>query len=311
MNVLLLYNTFRVLGPAFEGPSTARDNESFGTNKHLNRYSPSPSTEKQRPFDDKTDQYHYPTPSFQSYTSSQPSIKPLLPVHQERASTQSFYSYPSSPSIGRSITPVADLNRTLASPEPSLQRSSISTSTLSDHLRQGSTDSFGLPAPPRRTRSPVVHYPTPQPSLERILPQVRMVGGQWTSTDPKISRQASNQTFGRPNSGSARNSTNSAASVELGSSGWHSRNGSNGGYKKPIGSAVNPTFSISSPASSFSSPRAPPSPPRHSRSLSAVPIISPAPAGRQRAVLVSRGGGSFGGATGGHIRTPSNQGYYP
>jgi hypothetical protein len=308
---MLLYNTFRVLGPAFEA-SSGTNNESFGTNEHLNRYSSPPSGEKQRSFDEKVEEYRHPTPSYRSptrdgfsHTSPQSSIRPLLPTHQERsASVQSFYSYPSSPSIGRSITPVAELNRTIGTPEPNVQRLSSSTArTLNDHIRQGSTDSLGLPAPPRRTRSPVIH----QPSRERVLPQVRMVDGAWTPVDPQISRQVSNQTFGRPNSGTVRTSTSSALSVELGSSSWHSRNGSlpsNGGSNKPVGSAFGSAFSASNPGSPLSPIRPLPTLPRHSRSLSAVPMISPAPAGRQRAVLVSRSG-SISGAT--HTRASSSQ----
>ncbi|KAF9466546.1 hypothetical protein BDZ94DRAFT_1306142 [Collybia nuda] len=310
VNVMLLYNTFRVLGPAFEGTRATRGDESFGVNEHLNRHSPSRLSEKRLSFNDKVMNYRYPTPPFQPGPLDYPYSSPKPPTNslhstdrQQTTSAQSFYSYPSSPSIGRSITPSAELNRMIASPEPSLHRSSVSTTQTLNHFRLGSTDSLGLPAPPRRTRSPVVHHPATQPTLERTLLQVRMVDGRWTPMDPQISRQASNQTFGRPNS------ITSATSVELGSPGWHSRDGSNGGYKKTIGSAVNPIFPISNPASPPSSPRVLSNPPRHSRSLSAVPMMSPASTNHQRAFRESLGGATVFG----HTRASSSQAqvYYP
>ncbi|RDB26384.1 hypothetical protein Hypma_006851 [Hypsizygus marmoreus] len=311
VNVLLLYNTFRILGPAFDAPSQRESSLSFGTNGQFARYSPSLSNEQQRSFDEKVEQYRYPTPSYRSPTpeaftqvSSQISLRPLLPVHQERsASVQSFYSYPSSPSIGRAITPVSDLQSVITPPESATNRFSPSD----DHSRRGLSDSTGLPAAPRRTRSPVLH----QPSIEQIRSPVVIVNGSWTPMRPGMPRQPSSHTLGRRDSGS-RYSSSSAFSADLESSNWSSLQvtgglSPNAPFGHPMFSAVNSGFATPHTPGSPSSPRPLPNLPRHSRSFSAVPAVVPAPTGRQRAVLVSRHGSIGNSAESGHVRITSSQ----
>lgn len=277
------------------------------------RYAPPLTKEQQQSFDEKVNQYRYPTPSYRSPTpdshtqlSPQTSLRPLLPVHQERsASQQSFYSYPSSPSIGRAITAVSDLQQTVTPPERSVAKfPSSTTQALSDHARQGSTDSLGLPAPPRHTRSPVLH----QPSIEQLHPSVRTINGTWTPVDSRIPRQPSSQTFGRRDSHGTRDSTHSPLSADFNSGDWSSRQ-ANGGlspHGRPLLSAVNSGFSSPRTPGSPSSPKLP-SLSRHSRSFSAVPAITPAPTGRQRAVLASKHGSFGSSAEFGHMHMPLDQ----
>ncbi|KAF8072018.1 hypothetical protein FPV67DRAFT_913986 [Lyophyllum atratum] len=295
VNVLLLYNTFRVLEPAFDTPSQRESSLSSGSGGMFVRYEPSQSVEQKRTLEEKIDRYRYPTPSYRSPTiesfgqlSPQSSIRPLLPAHQERtASVQSFYSYPSSPSIGRAITPVNELQRTVTPLEPAHQKFLPSTArALGDHARQGSMESLGLSAAPRRTRSPVLH----QPSLE----QMRIVHGTWSPVQKELPRPPSTQTFGRRDSGSPRSRVNELT-VDYDPANWDSRRATQGSispnnYGRPLLSAINSGFPSPGTPGSPSSPRALPALPRHSRSFSAVPVISSPPTGRQRAVLVSRHG---------------------
>jgi len=176
------------------------------------------------------------------------------------------------------------------------------TQALGDHVRQGSTDSLGLTAAPRRTRSPVLH----QPSLE----QIRIVHGTWTPVERSLPRQPSTQTFGKRDSGSPRNRANAELAPDYDPTNWDSRHtpqASPHSYGRPLLSAMNSGFVSPGTPGSPSSPRALPSPPRHSRSFSAVPSISPAPTGRQRAVLVSRHGSIGNTAEFTHSRQGSGQ----
>ncbi|KAG5645534.1 hypothetical protein DXG03_005809 [Asterophora parasitica] len=306
VNVLLLYNTFRVLGPVFDTPSQRESASSFGSGGKSEKEDPSRSNEK-RSFEEKADQYSYPTPAYSSpprsykQLSPQSSVRSLLPVHQDRAaSVQSFYSYPSSPSIGRAITPIDELQRSISPPQPAVQKFSPSTSRaltpLTEHIRQGSTDSLGLPAAPRGTRSPVLR----QPSFEHVHSPSRSLNGNWSPVEHTIQRQPSAQTFGKR---SPRN-VHSTLNPDYDPTNWDSRystpQSSVGSYSGPLLSAVNPAFAAPGTPGSPSSPRTLPATPRHSRSFSAVPSIGPAPIGRQRAVLVARNGSV--GNLSGHVR---------
>jgi len=307
VNVFLLYNTFRVLQPAFDTPSQRESSLSFGSSGVLFvRYESGPPTGQKWSLEEKIDQYRYPTPSYRSpaesfgQTSPQSSVRSLLPVHQERAaSVQSFYSYPSSPSIGRAITPMNDLQREITPPEPVMQKLPPAiTRAQGDHARQASTDS--LPPPPRYARSTVLR----QLSLEKM----RTVDGTWTHVERSVARQPSSQTFGKRDSGSPRIPVTAEPTPGRDSTYWNSptitQASSANSYGRPLLSAINSGFA--SPGSPSSS-TAIPSPPRHSRSFSAVPAISAAPAGRQRAVLLSRSGSAGNASASGHSRQGSSQ----
>ncbi|KAG6861350.1 hypothetical protein C0995_001083 [Termitomyces sp. Mi166 len=261
VNVALLYNTFRVLGPALDSPSQKESSMGYD------------SSEKR-----------YPIPSFRSPTiaslgapsSPRSTMRPLLPVHhdQERsASVQSYYSYPisSSVSIGREITPVNELTLqgSVTLPEVVSQKLSPAMArSLGLHSRQVSDESVGLPAAPRRTRSPVLH----DPSME----QMRIVQAWLPIHTPErsVQRQAFAQTLGRRDSGSSCYSCDSASDCDP--TNWESRSlGQNG---RPMSSTLNTNLS---PGSSGSSLRLLGSPMRHTRSFSIAPTLSPAPTGRQ------------------------------
>ncbi|KAG6854382.1 hypothetical protein C0991_007373 [Blastosporella zonata] len=281
VNVGLLYNTFRVLGPAFD--HTVYKESEMGSHERHN-----PSQSKGNPG------FDYPTPSYRSPTiaafgqfSPKSSIGALLPVHQERsASIGSSYNYPNSPSIGRAITPVSELSlqRSVTPPEAVAQKYPPSTGrSLGIHDRHGSNESLGLPAAPRRTRSPVLH----QPSME----QIRVVHGTWSpvnAPEHTLPRSTSAETFGKRTSGSQR--MTSELTPDYDRSSWDSRYStkSESSDGRPLLESV--ARIQSAPRTPPVSSRALPSPSRHSRSFSAVPTLSPAPTGRQRAVLVSRYG---------------------
>jgi len=313
VNVLLLYNTFRVLEPAFDTPSQRESSLSFGSSG-MSRRGVSRSVEQKQSLEEKIDQYRYPTPPYRSPTiesfgkgSPRSSVQSLLPVHQERsASVQSYYSYPSSPSIGHAISPVNDHERTITPPEPAVQKFSQAVAQAQgDHARQGSTDSLGLPAAPRRTRSPVLH----QPSVEHM----RTVNGTWSPVQREVSRQPSTQTFGRRDSGSPRTRANAELTPDYDPTNWDSRRATQASssptssYGHPLLSGTNSGFASPATPGSSRSPKPLPNLPRHSRSLSASPAISPAPTGRQRAVLVSRHGSVGNTSEFGHIRQSSTQ----
>ncbi|KAG6909959.1 hypothetical protein DXG01_014228 [Tephrocybe rancida] len=277
VNVALLYNTFRVLGPAFD--ATSYKESSMGSSGMNEKYDPS--------YGQWSSEKGYPTAPFRSPTiasfgdSPKTSIRPLLPVHQERsASIESYYSYSNSPSIGRAITPVNELSlqRSITPPEAVAQKFSPSTArSLGLHNRQGSNESMGLTAAPRRTRSPVLH----KPSVE----QLHIVQGTWSPVETlgrSAPRSTSAETFGKRTSDGYSPRMESASTPNYDPSSWDSRTSQSGSPKsRPLLSALNTGFG--SPGS-LSKPL--PSPPRHSRSFSAVPTISPAPTGRQRAVTL-------------------------
>lgn len=281
VNVLLLYNTFRVLEPAFDSP-LQKDPLNFESGGMFERYEPALEKGYAVP------PHRSPTiASFGGQSSPRSSIRPLLPVHKERsASMESYYSYPSSPSIGRAITPINELHRTLTPPEPVKQKLSPSTiRSLGIHTRQESTDSLSLPAAPRRTRSPVLH----QPSME----QMRIVHGSPNSSHYSLPRQSPTGKHDIAASPRIRNNPEVIQEYNDPTS-WESRHaaGTLNDHVRPLLSAVNSNFgSPVSPATASRDVRPLPTPPHHSRSFSAaIPILGPAPTGRQRAVLPSRHG---------------------
>lgn len=152
-DVALLYNTFRVLGPAFtahSSASTRKDLETVGSFV-------SPGFDKERftwdqksALGEKINESRSFAPLSRSSTAD--SIQHLLPVlHERNASAQSFYSYSNTPSIGSPITHVLEHRPVVASSKKATQKSPTSRD-LTNRVRQ---ESLGLPMPPRPTRSPV------------------------------------------------------------------------------------------------------------------------------------------------------------
>jgi hypothetical protein len=279
VNVFLLYNTFRVLGPAVVG-SQNESNMSFGPNLSMEK------DPRFRQFPQPTPTYHSPKPS-----SSGDSTRAL--ISQDSASAASFYSYPTSESLGRPITPFDELERAMAPSARSPKEASSPSGNQKLHI---STDSLGLPAPPRRTRSPIVQYPSvesvrqPEPSFQPN----RMMGS------PQLNKQISTTTFGQP--ASARQSAASDYDVDE----WYSRRGD--GMLSPPGSGKNTAFLLSPP--SRGSPNFPARPlpnlPRHSRSFSAVNAAGSSPTARQRPLLLPTGMAGYEDRAG-HVRSSSGQ----
>jgi len=252
-------------------------------------FGPNLSLEKDprfRQFSQPTPTYHSPQPSF-----SGDSTRALIP--QDSASAASFYSYPTSGSLGRPITPFDELEKAMGRPARSPKGTSPLTSSQKLHI---STDSLGLPAPPRRTRSPIVQYPSvesvkqPEPSFQ----PTRLMGS------PRLNNQISTATFGQP--ASARQSNASDYDVEE----WYSRRGD--GMLSPPGSGKNAGFLPSPPAKGSPNfqPRPLPGLPRHSRSYSAANAAGDSPVARQRPLLLPTG---MAGAEdrSGHVRSASGQ----
>jgi hypothetical protein len=286
VDVLLLYNTFRMLGPAFDGRSAQDDNESFGTPEGGN--SPTMMSAQLDPLTEKFGWDHRiptsrPSSPGSSLQSSQTAIRFPVPAHhQPVAQKQSFYSYPAQLPIDRAIIPVADLNQTIASSELSPWKTSpAAAQVLNEHTRQSSvasTDSLRLPAPPRRSRSPVLRYP----SVKSVdSPVVRNPNSRWSPAYPQLSLQTSMATHGRSGSATTHDSSYSTSTMND-SRALLSPSGSarSGPYARPLLSAVN--------SDSPGLPKQPSATRR--RSLSAVVMTERASVSRQNVVFRSHSG---------------------
>ncbi|KAL0060829.1 hypothetical protein AAF712_004988 [Marasmius tenuissimus] len=260
INALLLFNTHRVLTPAFDGKATTHSKRqtemSFGTADTLKRlttvsamypvptYSEKMAQETQRGFGD-----------IQPYspgteTSSQ---RGLLPnTTKDGASIYSYYGSEAADPYPRNITPVAELNRSLDLPSQALPA----------HDRQKSTDTISsLPPPPRRPRSP----PTALRRLEtnKTAPfPVHRNNSSLSSIESRAQSPLSLASYRAPQMTALRDldherNTSVGSSVELDVSGWLARQNPDGSIpsgtrNQPMLSAVRPTFPspISSPTSS-------------------------------------------------------------
>ena len=266
VNVLLLYNTFRVLGLAFYShptPTMGSANESFGTPEFRR------SKGLWGSYKEKGNPYSRPISLrySQLFDQTNPTVsdRALLLVRPERAaSVQSFYRRAPSPPIGHHIMPAADLHQRLASSDSTYSPTPQSTN---DHECKGLS---GLPAAPRRQRSPVLHLSDIESSDSRS-PTVNDIGS------PARSHPSPNEAHRWPSS------PNSASSAHSSPTHWlfrQSPQGStNSAYIRPMLSAVTPVFpSPISPSlhSAF---------PRYSRSLSTVSMTGPVKHSRQRTIL--------------------------
>ncbi|KAF8150756.1 hypothetical protein B0H34DRAFT_824442 [Crassisporium funariophilum] len=285
VDVLLLYNTFRVLGPAFDGRSssnTKREVDSFGTAGHLEKYDDYSSPRGTSAWEEKVNQYRNPSPfSSRSIggnsslsTSTISSGQNLLPLHAGFTTDhQSNYSQSNLSVIGRPITPVFDYAYVVTAPFPAASISLRSPDRDLTHVRQASLSSPGLPAAPRRTRSPVISQPIPAPlrGLDAL-----------TYIEHEMSRQRSTQTFGH-NSPSSKTLSWSSEEVEI--SDWTSRNPR---QETSMSGAVVPAFP------NYVFPRTTPQTMGEGMSRSPLgqnsfPMASPPPAARLRPLILSRG----------------------
>ncbi|KAF8656842.1 hypothetical protein AX16_002390 [Volvariella volvacea WC 439] len=279
VNAFLFYNTFRVLGPAFEamngssqvGPS---DTESFGSPEKLPSYPDSPKDFLDEKIDHDRD---IPSLPYRAPLKLLALAKPIAPagrISTSLAAVESFYSYPSSPSVGRhNSTNVRPKRSLIAYPEPALNRAGGSPVGYG-HTRE---ESIGLPAPPRPNRVPV----------RRLSDE-----GSISPDSPNSWKNVDLRTPGRH----PRASQHSPA--VSGGFGQGSRP-----TQRPMLSAVNAAFGNTSSVPPL------PSPARYSTATIKAPIIGPVPAGRQRTILADRPRPQEGTTEYGHVpRVPSFSG---
>ncbi|KII89761.1 hypothetical protein PLICRDRAFT_52927 [Plicaturopsis crispa FD-325 SS-3] len=192
VNVLLLYNTFRVLGPAVGALPSTRQNTDVEASFHDSEKGPSYRSERRftvasdkslpvAPAAAVAPQYRYPsaTPAVPRYishersasgssgstSSSSGSLGLLIPQGAKPGYADSVRSSVSAASIQRSITPVSELNRYFDDPAPqaAVSRDGLRPLHLGSQSSgdwSGSGVQIGLPPAPRRTRSPISRRPT-------------------------------------------------------------------------------------------------------------------------------------------------------
>jgi len=266
VNVLLLYKTFRVLGPAFEARALRSNPDDFDTESFSSAEKPglgpigssNPPGEK---IDRNRDQ-----PGGNDLPRHAP------PAHL--AAVQSFYNYPTSPPVGRNTAPTngRKLSLLLTSGQGFGGDHSHQSSTNSSSGKS-SEDSLGLPAPPRPTRSPIQRYPTLTPATPQgSLHNVDLLGNMPKSA---VSRQFSRNAKARTKQHVPSRSQSSNSSGPTSAS--HTRAPS-------LSSA--PFEVIHRPSDTIPSP-----------------IIGPVPSGRQRVVLPAANRGQTN-AAGGVARVP-------
>ncbi|KXN91683.1 hypothetical protein AN958_12535 [Leucoagaricus sp. SymC.cos] len=195
VNVLLLYNIFRVLGPAFDGVSSAnmsrRTMESFGPTGYFLEKAGYYDEEQRSVLQTQIDQYRFPVPVYQntgeyhSRSSSQASDRSLLPAYHERSTSAS-----SIPSLGRPITPADQLQKMIAVPPPAAEKPPVVGSPRSQLALDTSMRS--LPAPPRRHASPSPLYissATSSPIAAPTRSPIVTPEGVWTPVTPPAARR--------------------------------------------------------------------------------------------------------------------------
>lgn len=216
VDVLLLYNTFRVLGPAFDARSSVatRKLESFGAASSLEKLGPMALPGQQSDVERRIHQYR----SQSSLGSSQMFSERSTAGHgatmsqsgnpmgaagvEDIANRDSGYS--NATLVGRTITPMPnakseymwDFEPHSQAPSPTSVHSKDIRPTHSQNSSIASAP--GLPVPPRQTRSPVLRKPipemvqTPAFAQDSDLP----VSGQ------RLINQPSLEAFGRRNNAS-------------------------------------------------------------------------------------------------------------
>lgn len=259
VNALLLFNTFRVLGPAFEARSSngqQGDLESFGTAETFKRLTTdSFATDSKGPLhlnltDAMIQEYRATGPSISSNSSDKPTVS-----YPERAlSPHGLNRFVTSADVSRQISPVSALNQSIVVEVPGSMVAAHPPVGIHNprQLSYGSMDSvISLPVPPRRT-------PTPTPLiLDYSSQSVVSSRDSVYSTSSPISRPAATLTPRKysPSPRSADDktrfsaaSTTSSMSGELDITGWLSGQNSAGVRNEPMLSAVKPTFPSSVPS---------------------------------------------------------------
>lgn len=258
VNALLLFNTFRVLGPAFEARSSIGqqgDLESFGTAETFKRLTTdSFATDSKGPLhlnltDAMIQEYRATGPSI----SSNSSYKPTVSYPERVLSTRGLNRFVTSDDVSRQISPVSTLNQSIVVEVPGSMIAAHPPVGIHNprQLSYGSMDSvISLPVPPRRT-------PTPTPLILDHSSQSNVSSRDSVcSTSSPILRPAATLTP-RKYSPSPRSdditrfsaaSTTSSMSGELDMTGWSSGQNSAEVRNEPMLSAVKPTFPSSMPS---------------------------------------------------------------
>jgi hypothetical protein len=117
---------------------------------------------------------------------SESSLQHLLPDRENFNSAALSLTFSSAEYIGRSITPVSELNSAIVvEARPISQKPNVDIPDYRpqyDYSRRSTSESlespFSLPPPPRATRSPVARRPTIE-TISSVLPS----GDQWSSAD--------------------------------------------------------------------------------------------------------------------------------
>jgi hypothetical protein len=267
VDAILLFNTFRVLGPAFEArPSTGsgsgyqrEDLESFGTTETFKRFTSEVNVKgpfKVNLTDKMIKEYRGGDSSITSTSSYNPSDTTVS--YPERAAGS--YHIVSEYDLDRQISPVSILNQSIVVESPG----SIIAShppvrvPMTDHTRQASnSSSFSLPVPPRHTPTPSRLIIDPPPSSLRGSPIARPSPTQPVLT-PRYPVPSPSSTYSPTNeqmrlSGVSVRSSATSGSVDV--SGWLARqnpdgsmpSASPGGMRnqnknQPMLSAVKPSF---------------------------------------------------------------------
>ncbi|KAF5392381.1 hypothetical protein D9757_001500 [Collybiopsis confluens] len=267
VDALLLFNTFRILGPAFQGKGSgsgyqANDLESFGTAETFKRLTSETTDPMRRKLTEgMIKEYREMDPSTTTISTYNPDSVVSYPDRAAHRST--------SLDVQRQISPVSILNQSIVVESSGSMISAHPPVRLptTDHTRQQSESSMSsLPVPPRRT---------PTPTLSRLLvdPPARTT----SSHNPPLMRPAPTQSSFSPRNVPlftpthyeaktpiSRSSVASSMSGDLDVAGW--RAGQTGeGYlpasatqaNQPMLSAVKPTFPTSvSPADPLAGSRA-------------------------------------------------------
>ncbi|KAG7089796.1 hypothetical protein E1B28_011446 [Marasmius oreades] len=247
VNAMLLYNTHRVLTPAFDGKTSNKKRQtemSFGTLDAFKRLTTIAEMSPENNSSEKMiNEYRRGFGGEQPFspvieTSSQRGL--LMNTRNGRASISSYYNSDIPETYARNITPVAELNKSLEAELPS--------SNGNHQHKDSSSTVASLPAPPRRLRTPPValrpletarSFPPPvhrsNPSLSSLSSRAQSPLPMYSDTAPEMTALNNHQ-----------NSSSIGSSVELDISGWLARQNPDGSMpsgvrNKPMLSAVQPS----------------------------------------------------------------------
>ncbi|KIK62516.1 hypothetical protein GYMLUDRAFT_72736 [Collybiopsis luxurians FD-317 M1] len=268
IDALLLFNTFRILGPAFQTRSTSSgsgsDLESFGTTETFKRLTSGSRTPlKVNITDAMIKEYRDLSTPNTSVSSFQSSTTVSYP--ERAASAQGSFHRAASLDMQRQISPVSILNRSIVVETPGSMVSIRPPVRVqeTDHTRQQSESSVtSLPVPPRRTPTPsrLLIDPPARTTSSFNSPLLRPSPAQPSLSPRNIPLPSPARYDERTRmSGS---STVSSLSGELDITGWLARQYPDGSMptgtrNQPMLSAVKPSFPASvSSADPLPSPKA-------------------------------------------------------